>query len=159
MTDSYLYDSFGNILLTSGSTTNWFRYVGRLGYYYDLNLIQYYVRRRFMDPTAARFTKRDDLLFGTGQSNQYYYVNNNPSTLIDSSGQVIVPPWFQPAEPDARYGPGFKLCQRDILGSDIWTWSSNQAGGAILTYSWVQWTRRATHCQAQRELDGPVRPP
>ena len=37
VTDSYLYDSFGNILLTSGSTTNWFRYVGRLGYYYDID--------------------------------------------------------------------------------------------------------------------------
>ena len=28
VTDSYLYDSFGNILLTSGSTTNPLRYIG-----------------------------------------------------------------------------------------------------------------------------------
>ena len=50
VTDSYLYDSFGNILLTSGSTTNWFRYVGRLGYYYDTDLNQYYLRAQHLQP-------------------------------------------------------------------------------------------------------------
>src|SRR5262249_14613824 len=41
VTDSYLYDSFGNILLASGLTANAFRYVGRLGYYYELDLVTY----------------------------------------------------------------------------------------------------------------------
>ena len=44
MTDSYLYDSFGNILLTSGSTVNAFRYVGRLGYYFDPDVGWNYIR-------------------------------------------------------------------------------------------------------------------
>ena len=44
VTDSYVYDSYGNILLTSGSTVNPFRYVGRLGYYFDPDVGWNYIR-------------------------------------------------------------------------------------------------------------------
>ena len=50
VTDSYLYDSFGNILLASGPSTNWFRFVGRSGYYYDTDLNQYYLRAAHLQP-------------------------------------------------------------------------------------------------------------
>ncbi|MFI5461267.1 MAG: RHS repeat-associated core domain-containing protein, partial [Isosphaerales bacterium] len=82
VTDSYLYDSFGNILL-AGSTTNWFRYVGRLGYYYDTDLADYYLRARFYDPAKGRFLSRDPILdFRT----DYEYCDNNPMILQDPSG-------------------------------------------------------------------------
>ena len=59
MTDSYLYDSFGNMLLTSGSTTNWFRYDGREGYLLDGDLEPYFLRARFYNPPTARFLSRE----------------------------------------------------------------------------------------------------
>src|SRR5262245_41300704 len=68
VTDSYLYDSFGNILLTSGSTTNWFRYVGRLGYYYDVDLAEYKLRARILDPATGRFPNRDPMGFSGGDA-------------------------------------------------------------------------------------------
>ena len=55
VTDSYLYDSYGNILLTSGTSVNWFRYVGRSGYYYDLDLSKFYVPQGIMTLPQAVF--------------------------------------------------------------------------------------------------------
>ena len=49
-TDSYLYDSLGNTVFASGSTANRFRYEGRFGYYFDLDLLLYYARARVYDP-------------------------------------------------------------------------------------------------------------
>ena len=87
VTDSYLYDSFGDILLTSGSSTNWFRYSGRQGYYYDNDTGDNYVRARSYSPFAGRFLCRDRVpdefgLFG------YRYVYNNPVNLTDPSGLI-----------------------------------------------------------------------
>ena len=53
VTDSYLYDSFGNIILTGGTTVNWFRYTGRLGYYFDLDLVTYYVPADLWPPSCT----------------------------------------------------------------------------------------------------------
>ena len=47
VTDTYLYQAFGSVTLLSGSTTNPFGFIGRLGYYYDADLAEYYVRRDF----------------------------------------------------------------------------------------------------------------
>jgi len=97
VTDSYLYDSFGNILLTSGSTTNWFRYVGELGYYYDVDLAQYYLRARYYNPSIQRFLSRDPIAV-SGISNFYAYVENNPLLSTDPSGlQTPMKPPQRPA--------------------------------------------------------------
>ena len=82
VTDSYLYDSFGNILLTSGSTTNPFRFVGRLGYYYDTDLAKYYLRARFYDPDGGRFVSRDPVL----DEADYRYCDNGPTFRQDPFG-------------------------------------------------------------------------
>ena len=58
-TDAYVYDAFGNPVVTTGTSVNWFRYIGRLGYYRDLDLSQYYVRARYYDPHSARFLSAD----------------------------------------------------------------------------------------------------
>ena len=68
VTDSYLYDSFGNILLVSGSTLNAFRYVGQVGYYASTDVVQYYLRARYYDPVTGRFLTRDPLKFAAGDS-------------------------------------------------------------------------------------------
>ena len=84
LTSSYLYDSWGNVLTSSGSTINPFGFLGRLGYYFDLDLGGYYVRARHYEPQAARWLQRDPMDFPG--SNLYRYADNDPCDLVDPSG-------------------------------------------------------------------------
>jgi RHS repeat-associated protein len=97
ITDSYLYDSFGNAIVASGSTVNPYRYVGMQGYYYDLDLAKYYVRARTYDATTGRFLSREQK-----SSDRiiilYIYSNNNPVIFVDESG-------LQPRRPPKRRPP------------------------------------------------------
>ena len=102
VTDSYLYDSWGNILLASGATRDWFRYVGRLGYYYDLDTGMYGVRARVLNPSITRFLSVDPAAFpasafiggliGSGAlldiRNRYGYAGNDPVNFVDPSGLI-----------------------------------------------------------------------
>jgi len=54
VTDTYLYDAFGSLLASAGSTGNPYRYVGRLGYQQETGLTGYYLRRRYYQPGAGR---------------------------------------------------------------------------------------------------------
>jgi len=98
-TDSYVYDSWGNILSASGPTTNPFRYAGRSGYYNDPDLQELHVRARFYDPTSGRFVSRDPLVFADGV-NLYRYSANRPTSLTDPSG-------LQPPLPPSHPGPAW----------------------------------------------------
>ena len=51
VTDSYTYDARGNPTTSAGVTTNPFRFVGRYGYYFDIDSGTYYVRVRYYDPS------------------------------------------------------------------------------------------------------------
>ena len=57
-TDSYTYYAFGEQRASSGSTTNPYRYVGRLGYYANGSDLLY-LRARYYGQTAGRFLSRD----------------------------------------------------------------------------------------------------
>ena len=57
--DSFLYDAFGNLVTSSGSTVNPFRFVGQLGYYYDSETGKSYVRRRDYDLTQDLINARE----------------------------------------------------------------------------------------------------
>ena len=60
---TYTYDSFGNILATTGSLTNSFRYTGRE---FDTETGLYYYRARYYDPAAGRFISEDPIGFFGG---------------------------------------------------------------------------------------------
>ena len=85
VSDSYLYDSWGNILLMSGTTANWFGYVGQLGYYYGADMTKYYLRARFYDPTVGRFPCPEQPHPGMSP-NLYRYVSNRTPNFSDPSG-------------------------------------------------------------------------
>jgi RHS repeat-associated protein len=87
MADTYLYDSWGNLLASTGSTMNPFRFAGRSGYYWDADIAAYYLRGRFLDPTRGRLYSRDVpyVLEGT---DLYIYVSNRPTFSLDPSGWV-----------------------------------------------------------------------
>ena len=93
VTDSYLYRAFGDLVTSSGTTTNPYQYVGRLGYAYDVDLKGHTVRARRYGPGMGRWLSRDPIGFAGGDANLYRYVGNGPTTLLDSNGLYYVGPF------------------------------------------------------------------
>jgi RHS repeat-associated protein len=86
VTDTYTYDAFGNILTTTGSTPNNFKFAGEQ---FDPDLGLYYNRARYLDVRQGRFWGMDT--FEGHQQlptslHRYLYANANPISLRDPSG-------------------------------------------------------------------------
>jgi RHS repeat-associated protein len=89
VTDVYLFNAFGGVLL-DGTTPNPFRFIGRLGYYVDLDIKVYYIRRRSLSPLLARFMSADpEGMFGV-EAELYQYVNNNAVNAADPTGLGVL---------------------------------------------------------------------
>jgi RHS repeat-associated protein len=95
VTDMYYYDAFGNLLASSGSTSNVYRFAGmRLdgwsGAYDDA--------ARYYTPQTGEFISRDG---DYGSKNdpisfeEYLYAGADPSNLVDPSGDFPIPPGIQ----------------------------------------------------------------
>jgi RHS repeat-associated protein len=82
---------------------NPFKYVGRLGYYYDTDLTQSYLRARSYDPNNGRFLSTDPLGVGSqNNANLILYTQNNPANITDPAGRGVLatPPWFPVIKPE-----------------------------------------------------------
>ena len=90
-TDTYNFKAFGETWNSTGSTTNVFRWVGRLGYYYDIDRLAYYLRARPYSPKLARFLSYDPIGVAGGL-NLFGYVNNRMVRLVDPSGKAVKDP-------------------------------------------------------------------
>ena len=80
---SYTYDSFGNIVATTGSIVNSFRYTGRE---FDAETSLYYYRARYYDSASDRFLSEDPLFLAGGDVNVYRYAWGNPTNYRDPCG-------------------------------------------------------------------------
>jgi len=80
--NQYLYQAFGQQSVLSGAYTNPFTWVGRLGYYRQADLDNYWLRARTYGPLTGRFLSRDPMPNG----NLYIYPGNSPVVLVDPSG-------------------------------------------------------------------------
>jgi len=80
ITDTYDYYAFGEIQSSSASTTNPFKFVGRLGYYDDPTTPFQYLRARYYAAQYGRFCTVDR---GGGW---YWYSANDPLGAVDPSG-------------------------------------------------------------------------
>jgi RHS repeat-associated protein len=89
VTDSYVYDAYGNERSATGSTVNPFHYVGELGYYIDEDSATINVRARVYQPSIIRWLSRDPLGFEGSSWNLYLYTNRNPIVATDPSGLWI----------------------------------------------------------------------
>ena len=91
VTDTYCYDAFGNLLKSTGSTANNYRYCGEQ---FDDATGLYYLRARYMDTSTGRFISQD-----TYQGNindpvslhKYLYVADDPINKIDPTGNCFFP--------------------------------------------------------------------
>ena len=86
-TDSYTYDAFGNLLGSTGTTINNYRFAGeQIGPGSSL----YYLRARYMAPQLGRFITTDPflgLVNDPATLHPYSYATNDPVNRIDPSGE------------------------------------------------------------------------
>ncbi len=82
----YTYDIWGNPIVEEETVSNNFRYSGE---YWDPVTDLQYLRARWYDPTTARFIGEDPYegeLENPLSQNLYTYVENNPLTYVDPTG-------------------------------------------------------------------------
>ena len=89
ITDTYDYDAFGNLLVSTGSTVNNYLFAGEQ---WDPNLGLYYNRARYLDVRSGRFwsmdtEEGDDL--DPVSLHKYLYAEVNPIDHVDPSGNEI----------------------------------------------------------------------
>ncbi|MGF2736979.1 Ig-like domain-containing protein, partial [Marinobacter sp. DUT-1] len=90
LTDSYDYDAFGVLLNSSGNTENAYQYTGEQ---LDSSLGQYYLRARYYDQGAGRFTQRDTWMGHNRDPvtlHKYLYANADPVTYTDPTGNFSI---------------------------------------------------------------------
>jgi len=114
VTKSYTYDSWGNLIASSGSVVNTYGFTGEQQFGEADNLV--FLRARYYDPRVGRFISRDPLLsieyyarrgmdlrklkaWSTVKPrwlNPYIYCLNNPVNLIDPTGGCSKTPDIPP---------------------------------------------------------------
>ena len=86
VTDTYSYDAFGNLIESTGTTANNYRYCGEQ---FDETTGLYYLRARYMDTSTGRFISQDSYSGSISDPislHKYLYANANPVTYSDPSG-------------------------------------------------------------------------
>ena len=96
LSSTYMHDAFGRLVAGTDSANNPFRWVGRLGYAFDSDLLQDHVRRRQYDPRIARWLSQDPLGLASGV-NFFEYVRSRPVIATDPEG--LVNPYQSPEAP------------------------------------------------------------
>jgi RHS repeat-associated protein len=89
ITDTFLYDAWGNQVARTGSTNTPFGYIGEFGYFYDEETLSYYVRARVYESIIGRWISPDPLDF-VDDFNLYLYDLNNPINFLDPSGSLTI---------------------------------------------------------------------
>jgi RHS repeat-associated protein len=88
LTQTYTFDSFGNVTNSSGSLTNPFQYTARES---DPETGLYYYRARYYDSSSGRFLSEDPYRI-SGGINFYRYVGNSVVDLVDPRGLCATRP-------------------------------------------------------------------
>ena len=90
ITDSYIYDAFGQVIQRFGDSENSYLFTGEQR---DSNLGLDYLRARYLSVNTGRFVSRDPFegfLRDPISLHRYLYAHGNPVNLIDPSGYVSI---------------------------------------------------------------------
>ena len=90
VTDTYTFDGFGNLLSSTGTTPNVFRYSGEQ---FDIETGFYYLRARYYNPVVGRFLTIDPALGPADyprSAHAYSYTGANPVDRFDPTGESVV---------------------------------------------------------------------
>src|SRR5579872_4078014 len=85
VTDTVIYDAWGNTVDRAGSTAVRLLWIARFGYYSDPETGLLSVRERAYGSIMGRWSSADSAAFVDGP-NLYWYVLNTPATSVDPSG-------------------------------------------------------------------------
>ena len=123
VTDTYLHDAWGNLVASTGTTVNPFKWVGKYGYYTDQSTGLVYVRARIYMPTVARWESLDPLSFVDGP-NLFVYGYLRPPVLTDPGGQVVIMVGFEGTGAfvglsDKDIQDSYVPIAQDVLQSDL----------------------------------------
>jgi RHS repeat-associated protein len=86
VTDTYDYDAFGNLLHSTGTTLNNYRFAGEQ---FDPDLGLYFNRARYLNVSTGRFWTADlfeGVVSDPFSLHRYLYASANPTGFIDPSG-------------------------------------------------------------------------
>jgi RHS repeat-associated protein len=100
VTDTYVYDSFGQSLAHNGGSDNSYLYTGEQ---LDSATDAYYLRARYYQPSTGRFISKDPWEGDREDSRTldgYQYASNNPIIYVDPSGNNFM---LLGLAPDAWY--------------------------------------------------------
>ncbi|MDO5561128.1 MAG: polymorphic toxin-type HINT domain-containing protein [Oscillospiraceae bacterium] len=90
VTDNYVYDAWGNLISSAGSTENSCMYCSEQN---DASTGLYYLRARYMDTATGRFITQDTYAGSVSDPvslHKYLYANANPVSNCDPSGHFAM---------------------------------------------------------------------
>ena len=126
---SYVYDSVGNLAVSTGSLSNPFQYTGRES---DQETGLYYYRARYYNPTMGRFMSEDPAGFGGSGPNLYGYVHNSATNFVDPFGLADVYIWNYRGSTDAWGHASMDISNRGRTDHISW-WPQDE--GRDFTFS------------------------
>jgi RHS repeat-associated protein len=94
---TYEMDAYGNLLSSTDTLDNDFRFIGAHGVRYDATTGLCYMRARWYDPETGRFISRDPYkgdITRPDSLHHYLYCRNNPIKFTDPSGR-LAPFWHE----------------------------------------------------------------
>ena len=137
--NSYLYDSFGNVVSSQQNVANPFQFTGREACLFDGDLNFVYMRARSYNPTVGRFSRKDPLKPNRRETNRYTYALNRPNMFTDPSGWVCIDDCDNPNPCDALNkwlaDPEGSPLDPTVFDTDLFNFKLNSlraAGGLIL---------------------------
>ncbi len=147
ISESLLYDAWGNLVGSAPTMAVPFRWVGELGYLFVLSTADYSVRARVYQPGIGRWISQDPIGFVDGL-NLYAYVQNQTGMAFDASGFGLITD-LGPLTHDDIFGP-----ISPALGSaDL-----DERLKAIGTRLRLALTRFHTHVVVKSFIVGPIIP-